>query len=135
MSMITIGKLARACDVKTDTVRYYEDKGLIRTTDRTESGYRLYAAEVISRLKFVRKAQSLGFTLKEIKEMLELSEKPEADCENVKQHAQQKIVEIDKRIADLTEMKKALLDLAKFCPGTGKPLSECNILQYFYSAT
>jgi MerR family mercuric resistance operon transcriptional regulator len=86
----------------------------------------------VKRLRFVRKAQSLGFTLGEIKSLLELSETPEKDCGDVREKAQEKITEIEGRIADLKRMKKALNKLADFCPGKGRPLSECNILQHFY---
>ena len=132
MSMLTIGKLAKACGVKTDTVRYYERLGLLAPVERSESGYRKYGSESIKRLNFVRRAQGLGFTLEEIRELLELSEKPEADCADVRERAREKITDIERRIADLAAMKTALDELAKFCPGEGKPLSECNILNHFY---
>ena len=135
MSFITIGKLAKACDVKTDTVRYYENQDLLTVSGRTEAGYRLYGSETIDRLRFIKRAQALGFTLKEIKDLLQLSDKPEADCEDVRQRAQQKIAEIEQRIADLNEIKKSLHELSVFCPGKGKPLNECNILRYFYDSS
>ena len=131
MQSITIGKLAKACEVKTDTVRYYESQGILEASGRTEAGYRIYSESTVDRLRFVKRAQSLGFTLKEIKEILELSTLPEADCEDIRQRAQEKVDEIDVRIRDLKTIKKSLSDLASFCPGKGKPLSECNILQYF----
>lgn len=133
MKSITIGKLAKAGEVKTDTVRYYETLGLIEVKERSDSGYRMYSRETIDRLRFVKRAQGLGFTLKEIKEMLELSSQPEADCETVRQRAQQKIDEVESRIRDLEAIKKSLGELASYCPGKGKPLSECSILQYFYA--
>lgn len=132
MSTLTIGKLAKACDVTVDTVRYYERMGLILPLDRTESGYRVYSSDSVKQLRFVRKAQSLGFTLEEIKELLALSEIPEKDCGDVRDKAQHKITEIDARISDLLAVKEALGELATFCPGKGKPLSECNILKHFY---
>jgi len=132
MSMLTIGKLAKACGVKTDTVRYYERLGLLAPVERSESGYRKYSQESIKRLNFVRRAQGLGFMLEEIRELLELSEKPEADCADIRERAQRKITDIDQRMSDLAVMKSALTDLAEFCPGKGKPLSECNILNHFY---
>lgn len=84
MPTLTIGKLAKACDVKVDTVRYYERRELLLPLARTDSGYRIYSTESIQRLDFILKAQSLGFTLKEIKELLELSENPETDCADVR---------------------------------------------------
>lgn len=132
MSTLTIGKLAKACDVKIDTVRYYERKGLINPIDLTESGYRVYNEESVKRLKFIRKAQSLGFILEEIKELLELHDIPEADCAEVQKRAEQKVAEIEERVNDLETMKLGLEELASFCPGKGKPLSECSIIQHFY---
>jgi len=132
MNTIKIGKLAKACDVNIDTVRYYERKGLISPLERTGSGYRVYDQDSIKRLNFIRRTQSLGFTLEEIKELLELSELPEKDCEDIREKAQEKITEIEKRISDLTEVKSALGELSEFCPGKGKPLSECSILKHLY---
>ena len=132
MNSLTISKLASACDVKTDTIRHYERKNLLTPENRSESGYRLYSLESVKRLRFIRRAQTLGFTLQEIKALLELSEAPENDCSDVQLTARNKIIEIETKIADLNEMKKALEKLATFCPGEGKPLSECNILMHFY---
>ena len=132
MCKLTIGKLAKACGVKVDTVRYYERMDLIFPLERTESGYRKYSSDSIKRLRFIRKAQGLGFTLGEIKAMLELSEEPEADCADVRQYARDKITEIEDRIEDLLKIKSSLQELADFCPGEGKPLRQCNILQHFY---
>lgn len=132
MSGLNIGKLAKACGVKADTVRYYERLGLLAPVERTESGYRKYGMNSIKRLNFVRRAQELGFTLGEIKELLELSEQPEADCGDIRERAGQKMEEIEEKIQDLKRMKKSLAALAEYCPGKGKPLSECGILKYFY---
>lgn len=132
MPTLTIGKLAKACDVKIDTVRYYERMGLVLPIERSESGYRHYSPESVKQLHFVRRAQSLGFTLEEIKELLELSDTPEADCGDVQSRARTKISEVEVKIADLTKIKGSLEKMADFCPGKGKPLAECNILQHFY---
>jgi DNA-binding transcriptional MerR regulator len=132
MSTLTIGKLAKACAVKVDTIRYYERKGLLLPSARTESDYRVYLPDSVRRLQFIRKAKGLGFTLEEIKGLLEISERPEADCGDVREHARTKIMDIDERITDLIKIKTCLEGLASFCPGEGKPLAECNILQYFY---
>ena len=132
MSGLSIGKLAKTCEVKIDTVRYYERKGLILPIERTESGYRVYSQESIKRLRFIRKSQSLGFTLEEIKELLELSEMPETDCADIREKASVKIKEVEKRISDLLDIKASLKELSEFCPGKGKPLNECSILKHFY---
>ena len=132
MKTITIGKLASACDVRVDTVRYYERLGLLSPLERSEAGYRIYDSAGVDQLKFIRRAQTLGFALEEIKELLELSDRPEADCSNVRDYALDKISEIEHRISDLGKIKSSLEELASFCPGEGKPLTECNILQHFY---
>ena len=107
------------------TSRIYSDRG-------QESGYRKFSLDSIKLLLFIRKAQSLGFTLEEIKALLELSEEPEADCADVQDYARKKITEMEERITDLIKMKNCLEKLADFYPGEGKPLSECNILKHFY---
>lgn len=132
MTTLTIGKLAKSCNVRVDTIRYYEKIGLLLPLNRTESGYRVYSSDSIERLRFVRKTQSLGFKLEEIKELLALPEKPATDCADVRKFARDKIIEVEEHIADLLKIKNCLKELADFCPGEGKPLSECNILQYFY---
>lgn len=132
MKAITIGKLAKACDVRVDTVRYYERVGLLSPLERSDAGYRIYDPSGIDQLRFIRRAQTLGFTLEEIKELLELADRPEADCANIRDYALVKISEVEQRINDLNKIKNSLDELAAFCPGEGKPLTECNILQHFY---
>lgn len=132
MSTLTIGKLAKSCDVNIDTVRYYERMGLLMPLDRTASGYRVYDPSSIKNLKFVRRAQSLGLTLEEIKELLELHHTQEADCADVKQRVQDKILQIQQRMDDLQTMKRGLEKLASACKGKGTRLKECSILEYFY---
>jgi MerR family copper efflux transcriptional regulator len=132
MSTLTIGKLAKSCNVKVDTIRYYETKGLIAPSERTESDCRLYTQESVKRLRFIRKAQSLGFSLDEIKELLEIGQTPEKDCGDIQEKANKKIIEIETRITDLVAIKNSLRELAKACPGKGKPLNKCNVLKYFY---
>ncbi|PCK07298.1 MAG: heavy metal-responsive transcriptional regulator [Alteromonadaceae bacterium] len=132
MMTLTIGKLASACGVNIDTVRYYERKHLLAPVTRTESGYRVYSQDSVKQLRFIRKAQGLGFSLQEIKELLDLNQTPEKDCGDVREKALHKIMEIERRMEDLQTMKNALGELAAFCPGKGKPLKQCSILQHFY---
>ncbi len=129
---LTIGKLAAAVSVNIDTVRYYERKQLLMPQSRTASGYRVYSQDSVKRLRFVRKAQGLGFSLQEIKELLDLSQMPEKDCGDVRARAQSKIIEIEDKVADLQAMLEALSKLAEYCPGEGRPLEECSILKHFY---
>jgi len=131
--MIAIGKLAKTCGVNIDTVRYYERQDLLYPVERTPSGYRRYSQDSVKRLRFIRKAQGLGFTLSEIKGLLGLAQNDDADCGDVRDVARQKIAELEPRIADMLKIKKGLEELASYCPGKGKPLSECTILEYFYA--
>lgn len=86
-----IGELARQCQVSLDTVRYYEKQGLLASVDRSEGGYRLFDQEAVERLHFIRKAKDLGFTLKEIQELLDIRVSPESyACGEVKALTDQK---------------------------------------------
>ncbi len=96
--------------------------GLIVPLERTKSGYRKFALENIKRLHFIRKTQSLNFTLEEIKALLNLSEKPEADCSDIRDCAESKLNDIRIRIADLTIIRDCLKKLADSCPGKAKSL-------------
>lgn len=132
MVTLTIGKLAKACDVKIDTIRYYERLGLLTPVERSEAGYRKYSGDSIKQLRFVRRAQSLGFALGEIKELFDLSEDPESDCADMRERARVKIREIDHLIQDMIKIRDSLNGLADFCPGKGQPLNDCGILHHFY---
>ncbi len=132
MSGIAIGKLAKAGNVNIDTVRYYERKNLLMPEARTQSGYRQYSKESIRRLRFIKKAQGLGFSLKEIKQILDISNADNAECGNIKQYAKKKIEEIEKRISDLQKIRDGLKQIAGECPGGDSPLEECTILEHFY---
>lgn len=132
MMSLSIGKLASKVGVSIDTVRYYERKQLLMPMSRTASGYRVYSLESVKQLRFVRKAQGLGFSLQEIKELLDLTLMPEKDCGDIRGRTQRKISEIEKKIDDLRAMQSALTKLADFCPGEGSPLEECSILKHFY---
>ena len=125
--MLTIGQLARSAGVGVETVRFYERQGLLDPPERKASGYRCFDHEVVARLRFIRRAKELGFTLKEIKELLSLRLDSKSDCAAIKQRAQAKIKDIDDRIDTLQRMKEALIKLTKECRGKG-PTSECPIL-------
>jgi len=128
MTTLTIGKLATTCDVNIDTIRYYERKNILTPVGRTETGYRLYSNESVARLQFIRTAQTLGFTLNDISELLDLQSNDNTDCGDIQQKAQQKIQNIDDKINHLISIKTALTELAESCPGQGSPISECTIL-------
>ena len=132
MNMITIGKLAQACKVRIDTVRYYEQQQLLMPIERTATGYRLYTNNSIQRLNFIKQAKTLGFTLNEIKELLQLNITT-SDCGDVQQQAKTKLAVVEQKISDLQKIQNTLNQLIKNCPGKGKPLNQCNILNYFYT--
>ena len=127
MKSLTIGQLAKQADVGVETVRFYERKGLLEEPDRRPSGYRQYDEGVVRRLKFIRRAKELGFTLKEIKELLSLKIDPSTTCADVKQRAETKIEDIEGKIRTLQRMKRSLVKVTKSCSGSG-PTSECPIL-------
>jgi len=132
VSTLAIGQLAKAGNVNIDTVRYYERKNLLLPETRTQSGYRRYSGDSVRRLRFIRKAQGLGFSLKEIAKMLDMSGNADADCGNVKQYAEKKIIDIQTRIADLQKIRDGLRRIASACPGGDSPLENCTILEHFY---
>ena len=122
-----IGELARAAGVPIDTVRYYERQGLLPLPARTASGYRQYGHDDAARLRFVRRAKALGFTLEEIRELLGLSARREADMAGMKAAAMQKLADIDDKLAELQRMRAGLDSLIASCPGHGA-LEHCPIL-------
>lgn len=126
MSGMTIGKIAAQAEVAIDTVRYYERAGLLPAPPRRESGYREYPPETVKRLRFIRRAKALGFSLPEIGELLALSA-PRADVRKVKIAAQAKLNLLDEKIAELTRVREGLQQLVKHCPGHGKA-DACPIL-------
>ena len=127
MPGLTIGKVARSAGMAIDTVRYYEHEGLLEKPARTAAGYRQYSADAVRRLRFIRQAKELGFSLREIKELLSLRVTPGKSCADVKARAEAKIADVEQRIAQLDRMKGALAKLATACSGRG-PTSECPIL-------
>ena len=135
MSEMTIGQLAKASGVKTDTVRYYETLKLIEPAGRTSSGYRVYDEAAVDRITFIRRSKSLGFKLSEISSLLELQTSQTASCEDILHRTKAKITEAEENIQYLKRMSNALESLAADCPGGTRPLTECPILDYLAAAT
>lgn len=127
---IKIGELAKEADVHIETLRFYERKGLLSATKRTEKGYRLYGRDDITRVRFIKHAQKVGFSLKEVMELLQLKLDRKSKCADVEMRAKHKIEEINHKIRSLEKMRKVLETLAKACKGT-VPSSECPILKAF----
>lgn len=126
MESLTIGALARAAGVNVETIRYYERRGLLTKPSKPEEGYRKYPAEVIKRVRFIKRAQGLGFSLRETAEMLRLDSKAQIGCGEMLALARHKVTEIDSKIKALQVMRTALMDAAETCPGAGS-LTLCPI--------
>lgn len=125
--MMSIGELAEAAGVGVETIRFYERKKLIAQPKRPRSGFRKYDEDAARRIRFIRQAQELGFTLAEIQQLLELRLDPRRSCADVKSEAQTKIADIDQKISSLEVMRSALVHITRSCSGEG-PTSECPIL-------
>ncbi len=130
MEALSIGQVARRAGVGVETVRFYERQGLLEKPPRKQSGYRQYPPEAVSRLHFIKKAKEVGFSLKEIKELLSLRLDSAATCEDVKSRAEAKILDIEQKIQALKRMRQALTDLTAACNENG-PICECPILRSF----
>ena len=127
MSALTIGRVARLTGVGVETIRFYEREGLIAVPPRAAFGYRHYPQETLACLRFIQRAKALGFSLKEIKELLSLRVSREVTSEEVRARAEAKIADIGDKIRQLQRMRRALVRLAETCQGSG-PVSECPIL-------
>lgn len=121
-----IGEVARRVGIPIDTVRYYERNGLLPPPARRASGYRDYHDSDIARLNFVLRAKALGFTLIEIRELLDLSDASEGDMGNIRELAAGKLRDIEQRIGQLARVRYALRGLVEACPGRGH-VSGCPI--------
>ena len=128
MGTLTIGKAARAAGLGVETVRFYEREGLLDRPARRESGYRQYGEGVVARLRFIRRAKELGFTLREVKELLALSGDPDATRADVRARALAKVADVEARVRGLLRIKGALVALTASCHGDG-PLEGCPILE------
>src|SRR5713101_753906 len=125
---LTIGHLAKEADVNLETVRFYERRGLLAKPQRSASGYRLFPSEAARRLRFIRRAKELGFSLKEIRELLSLRVSRTTTSRDIRVRAEAKIVDIDSLFRSLESMKKTLRKLTNVCEGC-VPVAECPILE------
>lgn len=122
-----IGEVASRAHVNKETVRYYEKRELIPEPDRRRSGYRIFTQRHIDQITFIKRAQQLGFTLSEIKELLELRIDEDITCSEIRSEARHKYQDVIAKIEDLERIKKTLVDLIDSCSGGG-PKSDCPIL-------
>lgn len=130
MKGLTIGQVAKGVEVNIETIRYYERQGLIPLPPRRESGYRQYPEDIVNRVRFIKRAQELGFSLKEVAELLSLRVGPNTTCGDVKKVADGKITEIEGKIQSLKRMRDALMRLVETCE-ENRQAEECPILWEF----
>ena len=133
MDALTIGAAARQSGVGVETIRFYERRGLIRQPTKAPGGRRRYAPEIIARIRFIRQAQAVGFTLQEIAGLLALRVAPGTDCAAVRARATAKLANVDARLAELGRIRAALAKLVALCPGSGA-VARCTILDTLDSA-
>ena len=126
--ILTISQVASAADVNVETIRYYERRGLVPAPRRTPSGYRQFAEDAVTRLRFIKHAQDLGFSLKEIQELLALRVRHGGACDTVQRKTRQKIELVEQRIRDLQRIKRTLGRLAAACAARRRT-DECPILE------
>ena len=127
MTILKIGQVARATGFTVETIRYYESIGLIPEAQRSSSGYRVFSAEIVRRLRFVRRAQNVGFSLDETRRLLELQGQPDASASEVRELASLKLAEIEEKLSDLERIRDALRAASCSCDGSGL-VRECSIL-------
>ena len=127
MSPLTIGKLAKQTEVTIETVRHYQRIGLLAEPEKPDSGYRHYPADAITNIRFIKRAQQAGFTLKEIATLLSLDG---SHCADVRQLAELKCQQIDQHIKSLTALRQALDSLVNTCQQTDSS-ARCAILDVF----
>lgn len=126
MSHLTISQLAKRARVHVETIRYYERLGLLPPPSRRASGYRQYSQDDVAYLRFIRRAKTLEFSLKEIAKLFALRMEPTVSCSDVRAQAERKLAEVDAKICVLESMQGALQRLVTACTGQG-PTSTCRI--------
>jgi Hg(II)-responsive transcriptional regulator len=128
MEGFKVGMVAKRAAVNLQTIHFYERKGLLPKPPRTASNYRMYSGDAVRRVRFIKRAQGLGFALRDIKELLSLRATPGTRCADVRQRAMAKLREIDEKIGTLQAMRKALTKLIGECAGS-RPITACPILE------
>lgn len=128
MSKLTISGLAKSAGVNLQTIRYYERQELLTPVARTETGYRIYQQDTVRRLRFIRRAQELGFSLSEIKELLSLRLDAHTTSADIRERARAKLADVEQKIRHLQAIQTSLSRLIKSCRGCG-PAADCPILE------
>lgn len=128
MSYLKIGALAGLTGTNNEALRFYETKGLLTAPRRSEAGYRLFTRNDVDRVRFIVRARRMGFTLKEVAELLSLQVESKATCGEVKELAELKLLDIEERIEELNQMKSALTTITEACVGGNETAEHCSIL-------
>jgi DNA-binding transcriptional MerR regulator len=126
-AVLKIGDLARETDTKVVTIRYYEKIGLLPETERSAGNYRTYTSEVLDRLRFIRRCRTLGFSLDQVRELLDLSSDATHPCDEVDRMTADHLTEVERKIADLTRLAEELRRISASCQGGGT-ISSCCIV-------
>ena len=127
---MTIGGAAKQAGVSVETIRFYERKGLIEQPLKPSSGgHRVYSADSVRQLKFIKQAQGLGFSLQEVGELLALRTDPAAECDEVRDRTIRKLKDVDRKILKLRTMRSALVRMIDACPRKGVAADRCTILK------
>lgn len=124
---LTIGDLGKATNTRVETIRYYERAGLLPKPARTDGNYRSYGHAELGRLSFIRRARDLGFSLDEVRALLRLADERKGDCAAVDEIAQAHLREVDRKIADLTALRRELKTVIKSCQGG--IVADCRIIE------
>jgi len=129
MKTFTTGQLAKTTQVNIETIRYYERRGLIPKAPRRQSGYRQFSQNDVRRIRFIKHAKTLGFTLDEVAELLALKCEPEATCGDITEKIDTKLIDVVRKINTLRRMRRTLVDLKKACKEPTVPSKDCPILE------
>jgi MerR family mercuric resistance operon transcriptional regulator len=130
--MWTIGAIAAEAGVGVETIRFYERKGLIIQPKKSlDGGFRRYPFDDVTKIKFIKRAQELGFTLAEVKDLLVLNSAPRATCDDVRVRAEQKLKEVEQKMKDLRRIRKSLLTLEAACGKSKDAIACCRIMDCF----
>ena len=125
---LTIGQLAKAVDVPASTIRYYERRGLLQPSNRSQGNYRLYGDDALERLRFIRAAQTTGFALDDVETLLTLRVAPKKSCEDVQQLMEQRLDEVKQRMAEMRLVERVLKGFLKRCQQTSRP-GYCQLIE------
>ncbi len=128
-----IGEVAKRSGIGIETIRFYEREGLLQEPERRPSGYRQYDESTVKRLEYIRQAKELGFTLAEIRELLELSFTPHEGCDHIRQRAEVKITDIEDKIRSLQKMRRSLHTIVKRCKTKDSP-HDCPLIHGAHDA-